>query len=281
MKLLRVGEPGAERPAMLDTEGQLRDLSSLVPDIAGPVLSDAGLADLAAKAEGADLPVIDPATRIGPCVGGVGKFVCVGLNFSDHAAETGAPVPSEPILFMKATSAICGPNDTVLIPRGSTKTDWEVELGVIIGTEARYVTEAEAMNHVAGYCVINDLSERAFQIEREGQWVKGKSADTFGPIGPWLVTRDEIADPQALAMWLEGDGHRWQDGSTATMIFGVAHLVSYISQFMSLQPGDVISTGTPPGVGLGQKPPVYLKPGQTIRLGIEGLGEQTQTTQQA
>ncbi len=281
MKLLRVGEPGAERPAMLDTEGQLRDLSSLVPDIAGPVLSDAGLADLAAKAEGADLPVIDPATRIGPCVGGVGKFVCVGLNFSDHAAETGAPVPSEPILFMKATSAICGPNDTVLIPRGSTKTDWEVELGVIIGTEARYVTEAEAMNHVAGYCVINDLSERAFQIEREGQWVKGKSADTFGPIGPWLVTRDEIADPQALAMWLEVDGHRWQDGSTATMIFGVAHLVSYISQFMSLQPGDVISTGTPPGVGLGQKPPVYLKPGQTIRLGIEGLGEQTQTTQQA
>ncbi len=281
MKLLRVGEPGAERPAMLDTEGQLRDLSSLVPDIAGPVLSDAGLADLAAKAQGADLPVIDPATRIGPCVGGVGKFVCVGLNFSDHAAETGAPVPSEPILFMKATSAICGPNDTVLIPRGSTKTDWEVELGVIIGTEARYVTEAEAMNHVAGYCVINDLSERAFQIEREGQWVKGKSADTFGPIGPWLVTRDEIADPQALAMWLEVDGHRWQDGSTATMIFGVAHLVSYISQFMSLQPGDVISTGTPPGVGLGQKPPVYLKPGQTIRLGIEGLGEQTQTTQQA
>ncbi|MCC5983564.1 MAG: fumarylacetoacetate hydrolase family protein [Rhodobacteraceae bacterium] len=281
MKLLRVGDPGQERPAMLDADGHLRDLSSLVPDIAGPVLSDAGLADLAARAQGADLPVIDPATRIGACVGSVGKFVCVGLNFSDHAAETGAPIPSEPILFMKATSAICGPNDTVLIPRGSTKTDWEVELGVVIGTEARYVSEAEALNHVAGYCVINDLSEREFQLEREGQWVKGKSADTFGPIGPWLVTRDEIPDPQALAMWLEVDGHRWQDGSTATMIFGVAHLVSYISQFMSLQPGDVISTGTPPGVGLGQKPPVYLKTGQTMRLGIEGLGEQTQTTQQA
>lgn len=281
MKLLRVGEPGHERPAMLDAEGRLRDLSSLVPDIAGPVLSDAGLADLAARAQGADLPVIDPASRIGPCVGSVGKFVCVGLNFSDHAAETGAPIPSEPILFMKATSAICGPNDTVLIPRGSTKTDWEVELGVVIGTEARYVSEADALNHVAGYCVINDLSEREFQLEREGQWVKGKSADTFGPIGPWLVTRDEIPDPQALAMWLEVDGHRWQDGSSATMIFGVAHLVSYISQFMSLQPGDVISTGTPPGVGLGQKPPVYLRPGQTMRLGIEGLGEQTQTTQQA
>lgn len=281
MKLLRVGEPGHERPAMLDADGRLRDLSSLVPDIAGPVLSDVGLADLAARAQGADLPVIDPATRIGPCVGSVGKFVCVGLNFSDHAAETGAPIPSEPILFMKATSAICGPNDTVLIPRGSTKTDWEVELGVVIGTEARYVSEADALNHVAGYCVINDLSEREFQLEREGQWVKGKSADTFGPIGPWLVTRDEIPDPQALAMWLEVDGHRWQDGSSATMIFGIAHLVSYISQFMSLQPGDVISTGTPPGVGLGQKPPVYLRPGQTMRLGIEGLGEQTQTTQQA
>ena len=281
MKLLRVGDPGHERPAMLDAEGRLRDLSSLVPDIAGPVLSDAGLADLAARAKGADLPVIDPATRIGACVGAVGKFVCVGLNFSDHAAETGAPIPSEPILFMKATSAICGPNDTVLIPRGSTKADWEVELGVVIGTEARYISEAEAMDHVAGYCVINDVSERAFQMEREGQWVKGKSADTFGPIGPWLVTRDEIPDPQALAMWLEVDGHRWQDGSTATMIFGVAHLVSYISQFMSLQPGDVISTGTPPGVGLGQKPPVYLKPGQTMRLGIEGLGEQTQMTAQA
>ena len=281
MKLMRVGDPGHERPAMLDAEGRLRDLSSLVPDIAGPVLSDAGLADLAARAKGADLPEIDPATRIGACVGSVGKFVCVGLNFSDHAAETGAPIPSEPILFMKATSAICGPNDTVLIPRGSTKADWEVELGVVIGTEARYISEAEAMDHVAGYCVINDVSERAFQMEREGQWVKGKSADTFGPIGPWLVTRDEIPDPQALAMWLEVDGHRWQDGSTATMIFGVAHLVSYISQFMSLQPGDVISTGTPPGVGLGQKPPVYLKPGQTMRLGIEGLGEQTQMTAQA
>ncbi len=280
MKLLRVGKPGQERPALLDNQCQLRDLSSLIPDIAGPVLSDAALADLAARVQGADLPVIDPATRIGPCVGNVGKFVCVGLNFSDHAAEAGAPIPSEPILFMKATSAICGPNDTVLIPRGATKTDWEVELGVIIGTEARYLSEAEALDHVAGYCVVNDLSERAFQMEREGQWVKGKSADTFGPIGPWLVTRDEIPDPQALHMWLDVDGQRRQDGSSGTMIFGVAHLVAYISQFMSLQPGDVIATGTPPGVGMGQKPPVFLKPGQTMRLGIAGLGEQRQITAQ-
>ncbi|NYS25578.1 fumarylacetoacetate hydrolase family protein [Rhodobacteraceae bacterium 2376] len=280
MKLLRVGEPGQECPALLDNQGQLRDLSSLIPDIAGPVLSDAALADLAARVQGADLPVVDPATRIGPCVGNVGKFVCVGLNFSDHAAEAGAPIPSEPILFMKATSAICGPNDTVLIPRGATKTDWEVELGVIIGTEARYLSEAEALDHVAGYCVVNDLSERAFQMEREGQWVKGKSADTFGPIGPWLVTRDEIPDPQALHMWLDVDGQRRQDGSSGTMIFGVAHLVAYISQFMSLQPGDVIATGTPPGVGMGQKPPVFLKPGQTMRLGIAGLGEQRQITAQ-
>ncbi len=280
MKLLRVGNPGQERPALLDNQGQLRDLSSLIPDIAGPMLSDAALADLAARVQGADLPVIDPATRIGPCVGNVGKFVCVGLNFSDHAAEAGAPIPSEPILFMKATSAICGPNDTVLIPRGATKTDWEVELGVIIGTEARYLAESEALDHVAGYCVVNDLSERAFQMEREGQWVKGKSADTFGPIGPWLVTRDEIPDPQALHMWLDVDGQRRQDGSSGTMIFGVAHLVAYISQFMSLQPGDVIATGTPPGVGMGQKPPVFLKPGQTMRLGIAGLGEQRQITAQ-
>lgn len=281
MKLLRVGDPGQERPAMLAEDGSVRDISSLVPDIAGDVLSDAGLAELAARARGGALPVIDPATRIGPCVGQVGKFVCVGLNFSDHAAETGAEPPPEPILFMKATSAICGPNDTVLIPRGGTKTDWEVELGVVIGTEARYVSEADALDHVAGYCVINDVSERAFQIERSGQWVKGKSADTFGPVGPWLVTRDEVPDPQALRMWLDVDDHRWQDGSTATMIFGVAHLVSYISQFMSLQPGDIISTGTPPGVGLGQKPPVYLRAGQTMRLGIEGLGEQTQKVGQA
>jgi 2-keto-4-pentenoate hydratase/2-oxohepta-3-ene-1,7-dioic acid hydratase in catechol pathway len=222
-------------------------------------------------------PLVQGNPRIGPCVGQVGKFICVGLNYSDHAAESGQPVPDDPILFMKATSAICGPNDNVRIPRGSQKTDWEVELGVVIGKEARYVSEADALGHVAGYCVINDVSERAFQLERSGQWVKGKSADTFGPIGPWLVTRDEIPDPQNLSMWLEVDGHRYQDGSTRTMIFPVAYLVSYISQFMSMQPGDIISTGTPPGVGLGQKPPVYLRPGQTMRLGIERLGIQTQT----
>jgi 2,4-didehydro-3-deoxy-L-rhamnonate hydrolase len=224
------------------------------------------------------LPPVEGTPRIGPCVGGVGKFVCVGLNYSDHAAESGLPVPSEPVLFMKATSAICGPNDDVEIPRGSEKTDWEVELGIVIGKPAKYVSEADALSHVAGYCVVNDVSERAFQIERGGQWDKGKGCDTFGPIGPWLVTADEVPDPQGLHMWLEVDGHRYQDGSTRTMVFGVAHLVHYISQFMSLQPGDVISTGTPPGVGLGQKPPVYLRAGQTMRLGIQGLGEQTQTT---
>nr|WP_319637385.1 fumarylacetoacetate hydrolase family protein [Kangsaoukella pontilimi] len=225
------------------------------------------------------LPRLTP--RIGPCVGHVGKFICVGLNFSDHAAESGMDVPTEPILFAKATSAICGPDDDIIIPRGSEKTDWEVELGVVIGREARDVAEDTAMEHVAGYCVINDVSERAFQLEHGGQWIKGKSADTFGPIGPWLVTRDEVPDPQNLAMWLEVDGHRYQDGSTRTMIFGVAHLVAYISRFMSLQPGDIISTGTPPGVGLGQSPQVFLKPGQTVRLGIEGLGHQTQRTRAA
>ncbi|WP_407050968.1 ureidoglycolate lyase [Methyloraptor flagellatus] len=277
MKLLRFGAAGAERPGMLDAEGRIRDLSGVVADIAGAALTPDGLARLAAV-DPATLPLIEGTPRIGPCVGAVGKFVCIGLNYSDHAAESGLPVPSEPVVFMKATSAITGPNDPVEIPRGSEKTDWEVELGVVIGKPAKYVTEVQALDHVAGYCVINDVSERAFQIERGGTWDKGKGHDTFGPIGPWLVTRDEVPDPQALDLWLEVDGRRFQNGSTATMIFTVAHIVSYVSQFMSLQPGDVISTGTPPGVGMGQKPPLYLKAGQTMRLGIAGLGEQRQTT---
>lgn len=277
MKLLRYGPAGQEKPGMMDADGGIRDLSGVVSDINGAVLGDAELARLRGI-DPASLPLVEGSPRMGPCVGDVGKFVCIGLNYSDHAAETGAEVPAEPILFFKATSAIVGPDDAVKIPRGSEKTDWEVELGVIIGKEARYVDEADAMDYVAGYCVVNDVSERAFQIERGGQWVKGKSADTFGPMGPWMVTRDEVADPQKLGMWLDVDGHRYQDGSTATMVFGVAHLVHYVSQFMSLQPGDVISTGTPPGVGMGQKPQVYLRPGQTIRLGVEGLGEQTQVT---
>ncbi|AKR57066.1 ureidoglycolate lyase [Youhaiella tibetensis] len=278
MKLLRVGATGAERPAILAADGTIRDLSSVVPDIAGNVLTPEGLARIRAV-DATKLPVIDASTRIGPCVGNVGKFICVGLNYADHAAETGAAIPAEPILFMKATSAICGPNDNVILPKNTLKPDWEVELGVIIGKEARYVDEKDALDHVAGYCVVNDLSERNFQTERGGQWTKGKSADTFGPIGPWLVTRDEVADPQNLKMWLEVDGHRYQDGSTKTMIFGVQYLVHYISQFMSLQPGDVITTGTPPGVGMGIKPePIWLKPNQTMHLGIEGLGEQTQLT---
>jgi len=277
MKLLRYGPKGSEKPGMLDAAGKVRDLSAHVADIAGEVLTPAGQAKLAAI-DPASLPLVEGNPRLGPCVAGTGKFICIGLNYSDHAAETGMEVPKEPILFMKATSAITGPDDALIIPRGSEKTDWEVELGVVIGAEARYVTPEDAMNHVAGYCVINDVSERAFQAERGGQWTKGKSADSFGPIGPWMVTRDEVADPQKLKMWLEVDGHRYQDGSTATMVFGVAHLVHYISQFMSLQPGDIISTGTPPGVGMGQKPQVYLRPGQTVRLGIEGLGQQTQKT---
>jgi len=275
MKLVRHGQPGAELPGILDANGTLRDLSGIVPDIAGEALSPAALEQLR-TVDLAALPAVPAGTRIGPCVGSVGKFLCIGLNYADHAAESGIPVPTEPVLFMKATSAICGPDDGIIIPRNSTKTDWEVELGVVIGTEARYVDEANALDHVAGYCVINDLSERSFQLEGTGQWVKGKSADSFGPIGPWLVTRDEVPDPQNLRLWLEIDGHRFQDGNTATMVFPVSHLVSYVSQFMSLQPGDIISTGTPPGVGLGLKPPTYLKPGQTVRLGIEGLGEQTQ-----
>lgn len=278
MKLLRHGPRGAERPGLLAADGSLRDLSGVVADIDGTTLGRDALHRLAAL-DLAALPVVPGQPRIGPCVGNVGKFICIGLNYADHARETGQEPPVEPVVFMKATSAICGPNDDIVIPRGSSKTDWEVELGVVIGTHCQHVESTHALAHVAGFCVVNDLSERAWQLEGTGQWVKGKSADTFGPIGPWLVTRDEIADPQNLAMWLEVDGRRYQDGSTRTMIFDVAYLVSYVSKFMSLHPGDVISTGTPPGVGLGQRPePVYLRPGQTMRLGIEGLGEQRQRT---
>ena len=276
MKLSRVGARGAERPAILHTDGTYRDLSGLVPDLARDALTPESLARI--RAVDVDkLPVLDSKLRIGPCVGFVGKFIGVGLNYADHAAETGAKVPAEPILFHKSTSCIIGPNDDVIIPRNAIKPDWEVELGIVIGREARYVDEEDALAHIAGYCVVNDVSERHFQTERGGQWTKGKSADTFGPIGPWLVTPDEVPDPQALKLWLEVDGHRYQNGSTSTMIFGVMHLVSYISQFMSLQPGDIITTGTPPGVGMGIKPePVWLKPGQTMHLGVEGLGGQTQ-----
>lgn len=280
MKLLRYGAPGQERPGLSHDDGTIRDLAAIVPDIAGETLGAAGLAALRAL-DADSLPIVAGSPRIGPCVGSVGKFICVGLNYADHARETGKAPPEEPILFMKATTAISGPFDEVEIPRGSAKTDWEVELGVVIGTRAKYVAEDEALAHVAGYCLVNDVSERAFQSERGGQWTKGKSHDTFGPIGPWLVTRDEIADPQALSIWLEVDGIRRQDGSTRTMIFGVAKLVSYISQFMTLQPGDIIATGTPPGVGLGHKPPIFLAPGQTMRLGIDGLGVQTQRTVEA
>jgi len=275
MKLLRYGNPNQERPGLLDPEGNIRDLSDHVQDIAGEALSSDGLARLKAL-DVESLPLVGGKPRLGPCVGGTGKFICIGLNYSDHAAETGATVPPEPIIFMKATSAIVGPNDRIEIPRNSRKTDWEVELGVVIGKTAKYVSQDQAMDYVAGYCLINDVSERAFQAERQGQWTKGKSADTFGPTGPWLVTVDEIADPQALPMWLEVNGHCYQKGSTATMVYGVRYLVSYLSQFMSLRPGDIISTGTPPGVGLGQKPEVYLKPGDVVTLGIAGLGEQRQ-----
>jgi 2-keto-4-pentenoate hydratase/2-oxohepta-3-ene-1,7-dioic acid hydratase in catechol pathway len=275
VKLLRYGPPGQERPAALDASGRARDLSGVIPDLAGDTLLPESLDRLRALGLD-DLPLVEGSPRIGPCVGRVGKFVCVGLNYSDHAAESGMAVPTEPVLFMKATSALCGPNDNVVVPCGSKKMDWEVELGVVIGKPAKYVSEADALNHLAGYCVVNDLSERAFQLEGTGQWVKGKSADTFGPIGPWLVTADEVPDPQDLSIWLEVDGRRYQDGSTRTMIFGVAYLISYVSRFMSLQPGDIISTGTPPGVGMGQKPPVFLRPGNCISLGIGGLGEQHQ-----
>lgn len=275
MKLLRWGEAGAERPGMLDTDGVARDLTGLVPDIGGAVLSDAGLAMLRGL-DAAALPRVPEGVRLGACVAGTGKFICIGLNYADHAAESGMQVPPEPIIFMKANSAICGPDDPIVIPRGSEKTDWEVELAVIIGTRAKYVTEAEALAHVAGYAVTNDVSERAFQAERAGQWTKGKSCDNFGQLGPWLVTRDGVADPQDLPMWLTVNGETMQKGSTRTMVYGVAHLVSYLSQFMTLHPGDVISTGTPPGVGMGMKPPRYLKPGDVVELGIEGLGRQRQ-----
>lgn len=278
MKLLRYGEKGQERPALLDADGRLRDLSAHISDVAGDVLLPQNLARLQ-ELDPASLPLVPGNPRLGACVGQVGKFICIGLNYADHAAETGAPIPDEPIIFNKWTSAIVGPNDNVEIPRHSTKTDWEVELGVVIGQGGRYIDESQAMQHVAGYCVINDVSEREFQLERGGTWDKGKGCDTFGPLGPWLVSRDEIADPHQLSIWLEVDGHRYQNGNTRTMIFQIPKLISYLSQFMSLQPGDVISTGTPPGVGLGIKPtPVYLKSGQKIRLGIEGLGEQNQTT---
>lgn len=278
MKLVRFGVPGQERPGIVDSRGRIRDLSAHVEDIALGTLSDAGLRRLA-DLDIENLPVVPDGTRLGPCVGRVGKMICVGLNYSDHAAESNMAVPTEPVLFMKATSAIVGPNDDVRIPPDAEKVDWEVELGVVIGREARYVARSQALEYVAGYCVVNDVSERAYQLERGGQWDKGKGCDTFGPLGPWLVTRDEIADPQALRLWLEVDGKRYQDGNTRTMIFDVATLVSYISQFMSLQPGDVISTGTPPGVGMGQKPtPIYLHAGQTMRLGIDGLGDQRQQT---
>ncbi len=278
MKLLRYGPVGQEKPGLLDSSNTLRDLSGVLSDIEGAQLGDAALARLRAI-DPSTLPAVPGQPRIGPCVARVGKFICIGLNYADHAAESGAAIPTEPVIFNKWTSAICGPNDAVEIPRGSTKTDWEVELGVVIGKAAKYITEAQALEHVAGYCVVNDVSEREWQIERGGTWDKGKGFDTFGPIGPWLVTRDEVPDPQNLSMWLEVDGKRFQNGNTKTMIFTVAQIVAYVSQCMSLQPGDVISTGTPPGVGLGIKPqPVYLKAGQTMRLGIEGLGEQQQTT---
>ncbi len=276
MKLLRHGPVGAEKPGLMHDDGTIRDLTGIVADIGGDTLSDAGLYALR-QIDAAALPIVDPATRLGACVAGTGKFICIGLNYEDHAAESGMQVPPEPIIFMKATSAICGPNDPILIPRGSVKTDWEVELAVIIGTRAKYVSQDQAMAHVAGYAVANDVSERAFQTERSGQWTKGKSCDNFGQLGPWLVTRDAVADPQDLSMWLTVNGDVMQNGSTRTMVYGVAHLVSYLSQFMTLHPGDVISTGTPPGVGMGMKPQRFLKPGDVVELGIAGLGQQRQT----
>jgi len=275
VKFVRYGEKGKERPGVLDALGRIRDIGHLVPDIGGGMLAQLRRFD---SIDLNSLRLVESKPRIGQCVGGVGKIICVGLNYADHAKETGQPLPSEPVIFMKAVSALTGPYDDVVLPPGSEKSDWEVELGVVIGQEIRYVDESAASKAIAGYCVVNDLSERAFQLERSGQWSKGKSCDTFAPIGPWLVTADEVRDPANLKMWLEVDGHRYQNGSTATMIFSVSYLVSYVSQFMSLQPGDIISTGTPPGVGLGQSPPVYLKPGQIMRVGIEKLGEQLQRT---
>ena len=276
MKLLRHGPKGQERPALIDAQGTLRDLSGVLPDITADTLSPAGLARLR-ELDLATLPVLPQAGRIGVPWAGMRKFICIGLNYADHAAESNLPVPAEPVIFMKAITALMGPNDPVVLPQGSVKSDWEVELGVVIGSTARYVSEADALKHVAGYCVVNDLSEREYQIERGGTWDKGKGCDTFGPVGPWLVTADEVPDPQQLGLWLEVNGKKVQNGSTRTMVFNVATLVSYVSRFMTLQPGDLISTGTPPGVGMGHKPPVYLKAGDTMRLGIEGLGEQEQT----
>ena len=277
MKFIRHGERGSEKPGMVAPDGTLRDLSGKLPggaaDLSGGVL--ARLGELS-SIDPSDLPEVPSGTRLGCPVGSVGKFMCIGLNYADHAAESGMDVPSEPVLFMKASSAVCGPNDPIIIPRGSEKTDWEVELGVVIGKAAKYVDEANALDHVAGYCVVNDVSERSFQAERAGQWTKGKSCDNFGQTGPWLVTPDEVADPQSLSMWLDVDGTRMQDGSTQTMVYGVAHLISYLSQFFTLHPGDIISTGTPPGVGMGMKPQRFLKAGETVTLGIEGLGEQRQ-----
>ena len=275
MRLVRVGPRGREKPGVLDANGDIRDVSDLVDDWDGLAMSDAVLAQLR-RLDLTTLPHLDPKARIGPCVADVGKFICIGLNYADHAAETGADVPEEPVVFFKATSAICGPNDNLEIPRRSRKTDWEVELGIVIGKQAKYISEDEALDHIAGYCIVHDVSERAFQLEGTGQWVKGKSADTFGPIGPWLVTRDEIKDPQNLTMWLDVNGEAMQRGATSTMVFGVAHLVSYLSKYMSLQPGDVISTGTPPGVGLSMTPPRFLRSGDVVTLGIDGLGQQRQ-----
>jgi len=275
MKLLRYGSPGREKPGLLDANGTIRDLSGVIADVGGDALLPESLAKLR-QLDPTTLPAVDGNPRIGPCVAGVGKFLCVGLNYSDHAAESGMKVPAEPIIFMKATSSIVGPNDELEIPRGSEKTDWEVELGVVIGKTAKYVDEASALDHVAGFCIVHDVSERAFQLEGTGQWVKGKSADTFGPIGPWLVTPDEVPDYHELDMWLEVDGKKYQNGTTKTMVFGVPYLVSYLSRFMSLRPGDIISTGTPPGVGHGMKPPVYLRAGNEVRLGVARLGEQRQ-----
>lgn len=278
MKLLRYGDPGQERPGMLDKNGLIRDLSGHVNDISEDTLLPVNIEKLK-KIDFNSLPEVSGDVRLGPCVGKIGNFICIGLNYSDHAKESNMEVPKEPVIFSKITSSICGPNDDVIIPRNAIKTDWEVELGVVIGKSAKYVDEKDALDHVAGYCVINDLSEREYQLERSGQWIKGKSCDTFGPIGPWLVTPDEVGDPQNLDLWLDVDGMRYQDGNTRTMIFGVAYLIHYLSQYFTLQPGDVISTGTPPGVGLGQKPsPIYLRSGQKMHLGIEKLGVQNQVT---
>ena len=276
MKLLRYRKNGSVKPGILDDEGNIREASSIVHDWTSQTVNISNLSKLN-EINTTDLPIVNDTVSIAPCLGEVGKFVCAGLNYSDHAAETGMAVPKEPIIFMKATSAICGPNDNIIIPKNSTKTDWEVELGVIIGKEARYISEQDSQDYVAGYCVVNDLSEREFQLEHLGQWVKGKSCDTFGPIGPYLVTKDEVPDPQSLELFLDVNGQCMQKGSTSKMIYGVNFLISYLSQFMSLQSGDIISTGTPPGVGMGQKPPIYLKPGDKMRLGIQGLGEQNQT----